>query len=86
MHATVCAIKVKGAFDVAICYCVFDVKRAIVCLFNRLYYRSPASRSIGVQQAVELAFADAIGVKLPFESSELWCMPSYYVPANARGP
>ena len=69
MHANLCAIKVKGAFDVAIC-CAFDVKRAIVCLFNRLYYRSPASRSSRVQRAVELAFVDAIGAKLPFESSE----------------
>jgi hypothetical protein len=61
MHAILCAIKVKGAFD---------VKQVIVCLFNRLYYPSPASRSIRVQRAVELAFADAIVVKLPFESGE----------------
>jgi hypothetical protein len=60
--------KVKGAFD---------VKQAFLCLFKRLYCRSPASRSFGVQQAVELAFVDAIGVKLLFESSEPWCMPSY---------
>jgi hypothetical protein len=60
--------KVKGAFD---------VKRAIVCLFKRLYCRSPASRSFRVQRAVELAFVNAIGVKLLFESSEPWCMPAY---------
>jgi hypothetical protein len=69
VHAILCAIKVKGAFDIAIC-CAFDVKRAIVCLFNRLCYPSPTSHSIRVQRAVELAFVDAIGVKLPFESSE----------------
>ena len=70
VHAILCAIKVKGAIRVAICYCAFDVKRAIVCLFNRLCYPSTASRSIRLQRAVELAFADAIGVKLPFESIE----------------
>jgi hypothetical protein len=75
IHAILYAIKDKRAFDVAIC-CAFDVKQAIICLFNRLYYRSPASRSFQVQRAVELAFVDAIGVKLPFESSEPWCMPS----------
>jgi hypothetical protein len=39
-------------------------------LFYRLFHPSPASRSVRVQQAVELAFIDFIGVKLPFESSE----------------
>jgi hypothetical protein len=75
VHAILCAIKFKGAFNVAIC-CAFDVKRAIVCLFSWLYYWSPAERSIRVEGAVELALVDAIGVKLPFESSEPWCMPS----------
>jgi hypothetical protein len=58
VHGILCAIKVKGAFN---------VKQAIVCLFNWLYYPSPASRSIGVQRAVKLAFVDAIRFKLPFE-------------------
>ena len=69
MHAILCAIKVKGAFDIAIC-CAFDVKRAIVCLFKRLRYPSPASSSTRVERAVEHGFVDAIGVKLPFESTE----------------
>jgi hydrogenase maturation factor len=43
------------------------------------------SRSFRVQRAVELAFVDAIGVKLLFESSEPWCMPSY-VPSKSREP
>jgi hypothetical protein len=84
VHAILCAIKVKGAFHVAIC-CAFDVQQAIICLLNRLYYRSPASPSFRVQRAVELAFVDAIGVKLPFDSSEPWCMPSS-VPSKSREP
>jgi hypothetical protein len=77
VHVILCAIKVKGAFDVA--------KRAIIYLFNWLYYPSPASRSFRFQRAVELAFVDAIRVKLLFESSGPWCMPSY-VPSKSREP
>jgi hypothetical protein len=84
VRGILCAIKVKGAFDVAIC-CALVVKRAISCLFNWLYYPSSVSRSFRVQRAVELAFVDAIGVKLIFESSEPWCMPSY-VPSKSREP
>jgi hypothetical protein len=84
VHAILCTIKVKGEFDVAI-RCAFDDKRAIDCLFNRLNYRSPASRSVRVQRAVELALVKVIIVKLLFESSEPWCMPSY-VPSKSREP